>query len=154
MYCTALTRARTRAFLLIEVLRTYCTYMRACVRACVCACTQVTDTAAHYNTDALNFLGYFHLTCNHSAHERVVPHHVDAGGHSVGTQAIEQEWNQLRRFMRQNYVDTCILTPELTQYYLDDYVFRRNSGLLGTDGAANTGTAFRAVADMLRTVGE
>jgi hypothetical protein len=109
---------------------------------------QVTDSAALYNTAVLLSHGYWHRWCNHSAHQRSVPYLWTIGMDRVGTQVIEQEWNQLRRFIRDNYVDTCILDTTLTQLYIDEFSFRRNHHILHTHDPTNK--AFEQVCKMIR----
>lgn len=113
-----------------------CVSFGSCTYACIYTCPQITDQLGVYQSAAvLGPLRLFHLSVNHSAGQRLVPEDTattQAGGR-VGTQAIESEWNQLRRFFRSQYVDTSILSTEVLQLYVDDFAYRRNNGILAID---------------------
>lgn len=95
---------------------------------------QITDELAVYNSPQLrSTLGLFHLSCNHSRHERTVRGFEDNAGRPIGTQAIESEWNQLRRFLQTQYVDTSILNTESLQLYVDEFTYRQNNRILAVE---------------------
>lgn len=104
-----------------------------------------TDTANCYSSAHIQTWRY-HVKCNHSVGERVVPGLQTVGGRAVGTQSIEQMWNQVRSFLHDWGVDKCrIDNTETVQMYMNEYTWRKNNGLLRNDGAA-----FKVLCEILK----
>ncbi len=75
---------------------------------------------------------YEHYTVNHSRQphpERVVAGVRNLKGVEIGTQRIEQEWNQLRTFLAVWWVDNLGLRFRTLQLYCSEFTWRRNKGL-------------------------
>lgn len=102
---------------------------------CICPLSLVlTDSARIYRTRWIETHLMRHMSVNHNQRppQRVLPSVQTMDGVALGTQRIEQEWNQLRDFARTWKIEKRNLLPEPLQQYLEEFMFRRNTGIFNT----------------------
>lgn len=95
----------------------------------------VTDTASCYSSNWIRMHRY-HFKCNHSIGQRVVPGMCTVASSAVGTQAIEQMWNQVREFARGWKIEKSKMSAEAASHYMNEFCWRKNNGLMNNPPAA------------------
>jgi hypothetical protein len=111
------------------------THMKCVCHFCVC----------HFCVCHLRAGVYHHFAVNHSRRpfpERTVHGVRNLKGVEIGSQRIEQEWNQLRRFLSVWRIENHAPAFRVVQLYCSEFTWRRNIGMYPE---TQPGSVFRAL---------